>query len=360
MESALSQLAVYSARPTLRIDTEEIPIVSELLIGFEMVEKEGGLSTAELRFSNVASESGGGAAFAFDDDRFLQLGSSLAIYGGDELAPQEIFQGVITGFEAEFPELGPPELVVQAEDIFQRARMLRRTKFHQDLTIQDLANQIAGELSITAVASQFTDNIGHQMQLNESDLAFLRRLLARYDGDLQIVGQEMHVSPRSEVSRGSVTLQLHNQLRSATFTADLAHQVSDVSIIGWDPMKGERVNKNSTGQNLGSGRGSTGAEILSDKFGERPHLISHLAAITNEEAEAMAQAAFDKRARQFVCVEGTAEGNPAIRVGTNLTLSGVGQRFENDYYVTEACHRWDVNLGYETDFCAECAYLGHK
>ncbi len=36
----------------------------------------------------------------------------------------------------------------------------------------------------------------------------------------------------------------------------------------------------------------------------------------------------------------------------------MSDRFDNTYYVTRACHRFDLDLGYETDFEAECAYLG--
>ena len=71
-----------------------------------------------------------------------------------------------------------------------------------------------------------------------------------------------------------------------------------------------------------------------------------------------ADALFDSRARRFVRVEGTAEGNPALRVGTHLDLRGLSPRFDNTYYVTSACHRFDVQRGYETDFEAECACLG--
>ncbi|MGA2412563.1 MAG: hypothetical protein ABSG46_19535, partial [Candidatus Binataceae bacterium] len=60
----------------------------------------------------------------------------------------------------------------------------------------------------------------------------------------------------------------------------------------------------------------------------------------------------------FVSVEGTAQGNPGLRVGTQVNLSGVGGRFSNSYYVVRVCHRYDLEHGYYTDFEAECAFLG--
>jgi hypothetical protein len=41
-----------------------------------------------------------------------------------------------------------------------------------------------------------------------------------------------------------------------------------------------------------------------------------------------------------------------------VNLSGLGGRFDNSYYVTGARHRYDLRRGYETEFEAECPFLG--
>src|SRR5262249_19925085 len=287
-ERALSELAVYSARPTVRLDSREQPMVSDLVLGMEMREREGGMSAMELRVSNLASSPDAGARLAFEDERLLKLGARLAVYCGDQNAPREIFQGVITGLEAEFPDGAPPELVVLAEDVFQQARMSRRTKIHDNATIAGLARDLAGQLNLTPVITGFSDNIGPQVQLNESDLAFLRRLLARYDGDLQVVGTEMHVSPRADVERGELELALHGQLRSVRATADLAHQVSEITVSGWDPLQGNRVKATSSGANISPGSGRSGAQLLGDAIGQRSEHVGHLAVTTTAEAQAVA------------------------------------------------------------------------
>ena len=357
-ETPLSELSVYSARPTVRIDSREDRKLSELVLALRMIEREGGLSSLEMRISNIASDLEGSAELAFEDGRLLKLGAKIAIYSGDETAPQEIFQGVITGLEADFREDAPPELVVLAEDVLQQSRMLRRTKLHQNVSISDLASALAGQLSLTPTITGLTDPIGVQMQLDESDLAFLRRMLARYDGDLQVVGTELHVSPRKDVRRGAIELEIHKQLRKARVLADLSHQVTDMTVAGWDAAQGQRVSATSGGANFGPGSGRTGADWLSEAIADRSEHIGHLGVATSEEALALALAAFDRRARRFVCVDATAEGNAALRVGAHVTLKGMSRRFDNTYYVVEACHRWDLKNGYETDFIAECSYLG--
>ncbi|RMH34161.1 MAG: hypothetical protein D6690_11190 [Nitrospirae bacterium] len=357
-ESAVSERAVYRARPTLRIDEREEEQAQELLIGMTMTEREDGLSAMELRFSNVASRPDGSADLAFESLGPLQLGTFLSVYAGDEASPQEIFRGQITGLEGDFPENAPPELVVLAEDLLQHARMTRRTKIYEDLTIADLVDTIGRQLHLTPVVTGMTDTIGTWVQLNESDLAFLRRILARYDGDVQVVGTELHVSPRGAVRRGQIELELHSQLRSARVLADLAHQVTAVTVTGWNALQGQRVIGRSQGAELGPGSGITGAQMMQRVSIERSEHLGHLAVATHREATALAHAAFDERARRFVRISGTAEGNPAVRVGTHVAVQGLGPRFDNTYYVVRAVHRYDVVRGYETVFEGECAYWG--
>lgn len=357
-ESELSKSPVYSARPTVRIDGRASDKVAGLLSSVHLTETEGGMSSLELRLENTARFEDGQVDLAFEDETLLRFGSSLTVFAGDETAPQEIFRGLITGVEALFEEAEGPELLVLAEDALQRARLARRTRVHENPTLSSLASELASRLGLRPRVTGFSEPLGRQVQFNESDLAFLRRMLASRDGDLQVVGDELHVAPRKDVRRGTVELALYGQLRRARIVVDLAHQTTEVTAAGWNALEGRRVSGRGTGTNLGPGAGRKGADVLRHALGERPEHLGEVPAMTDSEAEAIAAAVFDERARRFVCVEGTAEGNPALRVGSHVTLRGLGRRYDNTYYVVRACHRFDLTRGYETDFEAECAFLG--
>lgn len=355
-EQPLSDFAVYQARPTLRIDGQPEELPTSLLRWLRMSESQGGLSSLEARFSNIASAPDGSTSLAFDDGRVLGIGKRIAVYCGDENAPTEIFSGKITGIEAIFSE-NEADFVVLAEDALQRARMQRRSKVHDQLKLSDLISQIASQVNLTPVVTGLTEDLGTQVQLNESDLAFARRLLARADADLQVVGGELHASPRARVHRNDVTLTLHGQLRRVRILADLAHQVSEVTVTGWDPAQGQRVSATSSGSGVQPGAGASGASLLEEHFSRRSDHCHQFAVAAGAEAQAVADAVYRRRARAFVTVEGVAEGNPQLRAGTHLTLAGAG-RFDNTFYVTETVHRFDMSQGYETDFRAESAFLG--
>lgn len=356
--TALNRPEVYNPRPVIHIDGQRYEKVNELVVAMDMREQEGGLCALELRLSNIASSTDGDAGYAFEDEAEVKLGSTITVFGGDISEPQELFRGVITGLEADFPESDPPELLILAEDRLQQARMARRSEVHRDQSLADLVGDVAQRLGLQNEISGLSSPRGTWVQFNECDLAFLRRLLCRVDADIQVVGETLQAAPRSEVQRNIIEMEMFHDLRSVKFIADLANQVTGVTSTGWNPLRGQRVSGRSQGVNFGPGRGRRGAQILQDSLGERSEHIGHISVTTDEEAQALADTVFDQRARRFVCAEGTATGHPGLRVGSHLQLSGVSQRFENTYYVVSTHHRYDQQGGYKTDFTAECASLG--
>jgi phage protein D len=357
-EMLLSRLGLYAARPTLRVDGRQDDRVDTLLQAMRLTEQEGGLSALSVTLANWASRDDGTASFAFEDERVFRLGTELTVYGGEIAGPTEVFRGRVSAIEQSFDADGPPRLAVYAEDALAKARLARRIQVHENRSIAEIARDIAAQHGLTPVITGLADGTGTWVQANESDLAFLRRLLARHDADCQIVASELHVSPRSEVRRNEIELRLHSQLFRVRAVADLAQQATEVRVTGFDPVQGEAVAGTGSGAPLGPGSGRSGAGQLRSAFGERTEQVSHRLALTRSEAQALAEAEFAARARGFVRIEGLAEGNPGLRVGSHVRLIDVSPRFDNTYYVVAATHRFDVRHGFETEFTAEGAYFG--
>ncbi len=357
-EQPLSPNALYCAVPTVQVDGQANDKVTAQLLSMEMREDEGGMSALELRFSNFGSFAGGLGDLVFEDGAVLKLGAALQVYGGEVGSPTEIFRGKITALEARFASNEPPDLVVLAEDSLQGARMKRRTKNWDNVTLADIVRQVAGNLGLTPVVDGLDANVGTQQQFNESDLNFRRRLLARYDADLQVVGSELHAAPRGRAQRNTLELDMNSQLREVRVTADLASQVTQVTATGWDPKQGQTISATSQTTTLGPGSGKTGKDWLQQALAARSEHLGQFAALDQGEAQALVDSEFAQRSRQFLVAHGVAEGNPNLRVGSYLKLNGLGPRFSNTYYTTRTVHHYDTVIGYETRFTAECAYLG--
>lgn len=358
-DGAATQDTIYRALPTLRFNGQTDARASGLIQGMRMDESEGGMRALELELSNWASTTDGNAELAFDAGGTVRLGVPIEVYSGEVLTPREIFRGHVTAMEHQQTRGQPPILRLCAEDALLAARMARRSRTFSNQSPADIVRAVAGDLGLTPVVTGLSSPTATWAQLDETDLAFLRRLLARFDADVQVVGAELHVSPRADVQRAQVSLDALADLRSIAICADLAEQVTAVHVRGWDAARGRAVSANVTAAaNPGPGQGRDGAGVLRDALGERPDNLGHLAVSGQDEAQALAEATFDRRARRFVRAIGVTEGNPNLRVGVRLRLSGLGTHFDNDYYVVHTRHCFDKQEGYRTEFTAECAYLG--
>jgi phage protein D len=359
-EATLSRSAIYSARPGLRVAGQEDERVSELLTAMKMEEAEGGMASLELRFNNwVSTTDGGHAEIGFGSNSPLKLGAELAVYGGDLTAQRELFRGKISALEIQCTFGKAPELVVLAEDALTAARRGRRSKVYADMSPAAVVEAIAKDLGLDPHVAGLSAPTGTWAQLNETDLGFLRRLLARFDADLQIAGSKLQAAPRGEVRRNAIDLTLYSQLAQVRVCADLADQATAVTVAGWNAADGAAVKGEASSLAHGApGQGRSGMAWAQDAFGARSEHMTLPAVTSDAEAQAVAQAALDRRARRFVRAEGVSEGNPELRVGSHVSLSGISSQFDNTYYVVHTRHLFDMTQGYRTEFRAECAFLG--
>ncbi len=350
--------AIYSAAPTLKVDSQSRATVDRMLLAMEMIESVGGLTSMELRFSNFGSFTGGEAGYVFEDDAVLKLGAQVEVFAGDQTSPTSLFKGRISALEGRYGSPNAPELVVLAEDALQAARMKRRSKVHENLTLADLVSNLAQSVGLTPRTDGLSANAGTHVQLNESDLAFVRRILARYDADLQVVGDELHAAPRTQIQRNQIELTLDEHLRAVRVIADLAHQVTKIEYSGWDFAQGQVAASSRDANPPGPGTGRAGSDLLKDAFGDRAEQLAHVSVRDSSEAQAVVDAEWEQRSRRFVTLHATTVGTPDLRVGSHVKVNRLGTRFDNTYAVVAATHRYDQTRGYETDFTAECAYLG--
>lgn len=359
-EDRLYSGIVVDTRPVVDIADAPNDMINELLASMEMVEPEGGLTSLCLVFDNTADHAGVGLdyAFEFTETNVFELGTAIRVLAGDAADPQEIFRGRISAVEFCQADGGQPQLKVMAEDALMPWRMVRRNKTYPAGPLRDIFDALAESYELSPVITALDQEVDAQQQLNETDLAFLRRLLTRYDADAQVVGEELHISPRDQVDRGEVTLRLGSQLRSIRVCADLAHQRESVALHGFDIVSGTAEEVTSEEGALGPGAGRTGPEVVAEAFPGSINRMAQTAFENRSEAQDLANAMQTRRMRRFVIADGCATGNSAIRVGTKLVLEGIGPRFSNTYYTTRSAHCFDRVSGYTTQFSAECAFWG--
>ena len=355
----LDNPSTISARPTIRIDGQELPLMTQNISRLRMREALGGLSTLEMALVDILSFADGHVGYGATAESPIKLGAAIKAYMGSTEEPQEIFDGFITAVEAEVGPDTPPLFTLLAEDKLFKARKTRRSRTFESSSPADIVRSIAGDHGLTPeVRDGLDEPNGTWAQINESDLAFLRRILDRFDADIQVVGGSLQAGPCARDARTTVSLTLGTNLTRARMTADLADQVTEIRVGSFDPATGDAVSASATQGEMGPGAGKDGASILKDKFSIRREHVGHQGPMTDSEGDKVARAYFGKRSRRFVRVDAAAQGDGRIRVGSHVTIAGVNPFFTNTYVVTEAIHRFDLANGYLTEFLAEGAYMG--
>jgi len=352
--------ALLTASPTVEVDGMSYPLIAANLERMRMTEAIGGLSSLELVMTDGATQGDGSVAHASGAGSPLQLGAGVRVFGGPaEARATEIFDGQITAIEAEVREAAAPLFTLLAEDRLFPLRRKRRTRLFEKMDLSAVVGAIASDHRMKPEVRQGVDTISRQwMQTDETDLAFLRRILASLDCDLQVVGDRLQVGRIGMNQRNAITLSAGSSLRYARITADVAEQVTAIRVASFDPAAGQAADANEAGGGFGPGRGKSGADVLNEKFSAVVMHLGRYGPMTDGDAAAFTKYEANRRARAFVRCFGTAVGNAELRVGTWVTLVGVNGQFENDYAVTRVVHRFDQVDGYLTDFEAECAYLG--
>lgn len=359
----MSAIAVaYVSTPLISLSGQADADLTNNLLSLATEETVVGMAWCEARFNNYGYPS------SSSDSNYLYLGRDRIDFGtrigvtfrtGDQT--RQAFTGKVSAIQADYPGGDQAQLLVFAEDGLQAFRLTRRTRSFEDSSTADIASQLAGEYGLTPAVDLDGPTRAVVTQVNQSDLAFLRSLARADNGEVWLDGTSLHVSARPDRDGGSFDLSYGGgDLLSLSVRADLAGQCTQLTVAGWDVAGKDPIAMSADASALGGelNGDTSGATILSAAFGDREETIVRAAPLNSRDADALAHAAYLERARRFVCGTGLTHGTALMRVGSRVTLSGLGGMFDGSYYVSRARHMFDTAEGYRTEFDVERPGIG--
>jgi phage protein D len=352
--------SAYVSRPAISIDGQEQARLGLDVLSAFVEETAAGLFRCEIVFNNYGEAESGEADYLYFDRETLDFGKTLEIGLGPGDPPETVFEGHITGLEAEYPADGNSRLLVLAEDRLQDLRMTRRSRAFEDVTDSDVISEVASDHGLQADVDLTGPTHEIIAQVNLSDLAFIRERARSVGAEVWVEGDTLHAIRREERSGEDMILAYGINLIAFNVRADLAHQCTELHVTGWDVAAKEGIDETADDSALSSelNGDESGSAVLADAFGDRVASVVHTVPLTTEEAELLADARYREKARRFVTGTGLADGDPRLRVGRTVSLSGLGRLFDGDYYVVRARHTYDLTSGYRTEFDVERAGLG--
>ena len=187
---------------------------------------------------------------------------------------------------------------------------------------------------------------GTWYQHNESDLAFLLRLLGPHDVMPRLEQGQLRARDE-EPDRAPISLDPNANADHIRIIADLNHQPAQVLARGWN-LAADSAAQARCGQLSPAPRNETAADLAQRLGWPGESLFPHPLPRSQAEAEALAQRGFRARAGRFLHGEILCRGEPNLRSGREVTLRGVSPRLAGRYRVVDCEHSFDAVQGYRT------------
>jgi uncharacterized protein involved in type VI secretion and phage assembly len=278
------------------------------------------------------------------DGALPAAGSRLRVAVSGRDAP--LFSGQVTAVEHVFGPDRDYGAIVRAYDPLHRLRKRQRARGLVQTTIAEIANDLAGDLGLSVDAAEPGPVWQNVVQHRETDLELLVVLAARC-GLYPVVHDDVLHLVTLEGTGSATPLVVGEELLEARVELNGDRSVRSVSATGWDPLSAG--SHQATVESARSGRdvraevapadvGGTGEVAL---FGEYASDVAH--------ANALAQAELDARTAGEVTFWGVAEGDPLLRAGTPIDVSGLRDELDGRYVLTEVTHTIDADRGFLTE-----------
>jgi uncharacterized protein involved in type VI secretion and phage assembly len=302
---------------------------------------------------NVTEHSSGASSFSFQlNDPSLALidekkgpfteGTRIEIDLGFVGNTRKMIIGEISAISADLPSSGPAVVEVQGFDYFHR--LSRGTVYRQfggetpdsHLSDSEIVSRIASEMQLQAVVKKARAPASLRIQDNESNLAFLQRL-AHLNGYV-VKGDSDTIYFGPPQTPETIQLKWRKDLVSFSPRLSTAGLVNEVVVRGWDQIRKQRILAKQKRDAIKSlSLSSAGLEQISKGSGGRSRRVMDVPVSSFLEAEAIAESTLRNQQVTAIAGSGTCLGNPAVRVGAKLELSGIG-RFTGSYFVTRVTH----------------------
>jgi phage protein D len=299
---------------------------------------------ASVRLADPRLELADGATFALGSAFEVLLG---APDGGEAVS---LFDGVVGALEPEFTE-SEAILAVRAYDRSQALHRTKRTDTYQEMSYGDIAQAVAQRNGLTAGTIESGETVPFVQQSNETDWELLWRLADETGFEVYVSARELHFRPSSASIAAESPIQLVWGETLLDFRPRVTgmRQVDSVSVRCWDPIQKQEVVATAEPAAGGTSIGIARADAAT-ALGGGTFIVADQPVASQVQAEALAKGLAARIADGFVEAEGSTIGDPRLRAGGGIEVSGVGSRFGGTYALSSATHIVRSSRGYETRF----------
>jgi phage protein D/phage baseplate assembly protein gpV len=338
----------FVAQCVIKIDGQNVPTEfqdSLLEVVVDQSLKLPGMFTIELH----------DASLEWVDSSLLNLGKSVEIRmsqsgeGGN--VEDTLIKGEITSLEPSFSAQGDTTVLVRGYDKSHRLHRGRQTRTFLRQTDSDVVRTVASESGLSVEAD--ATNVRHEylLQSNQTNMEFLQERAQRIGYQVFVADDKLYFKKGDATLGEGPELSRDQNLLSFRPVWQSSRQTDKVKVRGWDPkQKSVIMAEESPNSRLNQGgMTQTGAAAANSAFGAAEAVVVDRPVFSMDDAKAIATGFSHDVARDFVSAEGVALGDPRLKAGYTVSLTGLGTRFNGSYYATSATHIYGRD-GYQTHF----------
>lgn len=284
--------------------------------------------------------------FTLIDGNLFGLGDEVQIAASDVHGRRKlILTGEVTALEPELTQ-DRIELVVRGYDRSHRLYRGRTTRTFVKQSAADVFKQVVQEAGLSAqvtTSSAISQPFDYLVQDAQSDMDFLRELAAKTGYCIVVDGRTVQFVPDDQRIATAPIQEFGQTLLSFRARVTVTAQANEVEVRGWDPSAKRPIVGNATAptQHPAINNGATGGDSAKKAFSKAAKIIVCDQPVrTGQEAKTLAQAVLDELAGDYLSVEATCLGEPALRAGATVELKGIGKRFSGTYHVTATRHEY--------------------
>lgn len=301
------------------------------------------IAAARLVYLDGAASSGD---FPLSNTEKFVPGAEIEILAGPGNDPVSIFQGIVIRQGLKVREQSAPQLVVECRHKAVKLTVGRKSAYFFDQTDSDIISALLENAAIETDVESTAVTHKQQVQYFCTDWDFLLtraeangKLVFTNDGKVAVKAPAFNGTPVCTLAFGATLLEMDLEI-------DARGQYESVKSRLWDSSQQEVIEKE--GADPGAvAPGNLSSDGLAAVIGLPSYSLQN-GSLSEEEAQAWADAGWLKSKMSKVSGRAKCEGIGAVNPGDMVTLSGVGDRYNGNAFVTGVRHDFDPVQGWKS------------
>jgi phage protein D/phage baseplate assembly protein gpV len=288
----------------------------------------------------------------------VKLGDSVAVSVRYAEGSEQLITGEVTSLEAVIDSSGS-HVVLRGYDKSHRLHRGRKARSWAEQTDSEIVSAIAQEAGLSASVDDSEVTHAYIAQPGVSDWDFLLSRAREIGYDLRVSSGSLEFKKPSRAGDGPEPGSLEREpaagqivygdnLVSFRPRVSIVDQASSFEVRGWDVKSKRAVIGTAQAANTSAAIGVEQSEATG-ALGDKTYVRNDRLFAAEDAATKAAEGLAAGVGSSFAEAEGVVVGDPKLRAGSTVNVSGVGTPFDGKYVLTSTRHVLD-RYGYRTEF----------